>query len=205
MRKLMVVAVLLINMSAFYGSGSAAQASSKSPLVISPIEARFIPSRFQTDYNTHIYITVPKSDETVTIKWILKLELVDKAGTPSPSGGPGSGAAVDVLCNNNGVGVSAPVMSKEINVRARGGVSSQFVWHHPSPPDSNPPGRYHCNHLDEGPRGHQGLVSVVVSNKNWTCTATYKGTESSLATKGNQPNMNVRNGTASEPTCRKIS
>ena len=83
-------------------------------------------------------------------------------------------------------------------------MSSQFVWHHPSPPDSNPPGRYHCNHLDEGPRGHQGLVSVIVSNKSWKCTATYKGTESSLPTKVNEPNMNVRNATASEPTCMKI-
>lgn len=181
------------------------QANSKSSISISPIEARFIPSHFQTSYNTHIYINVPKSDETATIKWTLKLELVDKAGTPSLSVGTGSGATVDLLCNNNGVGVTTPVISKEINVRARGGVSSQFVWHHPSPPDSNPPGRYHCNHLDEGPRGHQGLVSVVVSNKNWKCTATYKGTESSLPTKVNQPNMNVRNGTASEPTCTKIS
>ena len=39
--------------------------------------------------------------------WTLKLELVDKAGTPDPAT-PGSGAAVDVGCANDGAGTNEP-------------------------------------------------------------------------------------------------
>ena len=48
-----------------------------------------------------------------------------------------------------------------------------------------------------GPSGHQGLITVVVANKFWKCTETYKGTESSTE-------RSVKNGTASKPTCSKV-
>lgn len=37
----------------------------------------------------------------------------------------------------------------------------------------------HCGHAPGavGPRGHAGVVTVVVSNGNWSCTATFGGTE----------------------------
>ena len=48
-----------------------------------------------------------------------------------------------------------------------------------------------------GPHGHQGLITVVVADKDWSCTATYKGTLSSTA-------ASLTNGTASEPMCSKV-
>ena len=48
-----------------------------------------------------------------------------------------------------------------------------------------------------GPRGHQGLITVVVADKQWECTATYKGTLSSTE-------KSVAEKTASQPTCSKV-
>jgi len=72
--------------------------------------------------------------------------------------------------------------------------------------DSPPCGRlWHLNRADRrrlhrtdaGPHGHQGLITVVVADKEWECTATFKGTDSSTAN-------SVKNGTASEPKCSKV-
>lgn len=49
-----------------------------------------------------------------------------------------------------------------------------------------------------GPHGHQGLVKIVVADKEWECTETFKGTNSSTA-------QSVKDGTASEPKCAKIN
>jgi hypothetical protein len=48
------------------------------------------------------------------------------------------------------------------------GSPSKAVWHHA---DSDG-----CNHAVEGPHGHEGTVTVVVSDGTWNCTATYLGT-----------------------------
>ena len=64
-----------------------------------------------------------------------------------------------------------------------------FRWHHPDAAESKPPGRYHCNHQDMGPHGHQGLITVTVTADRYRCTAHYLGTNS---------------GQGDEPTCRKI-
>jgi hypothetical protein len=48
-----------------------------------------------------------------------------------------------------------------------------------------------------GPHGHQGLFTVLVADKDWSCAATYKGTLSSTA-------PSAKNGTASEPKCSKV-
>jgi len=45
---------------------------------------------------------------------------------------------------------------------------NQAVWHHA---DSDG-----CNHELQGPFGHQGTVTVIVSDGTWDCTATYDGT-----------------------------
>jgi hypothetical protein len=160
-------------------------------ITIDPITATFIPAKRETEYSVSRYHINGKPTE-VTVTWTLHLQLVDKAGAPDP-GTPGSGAAVDLGCTNAGVGVSEPDKS-EVKI---GGVTTHFVWHHPDPADSVPQGRYHCDHQDMGPHGHQGLVKIVVADKGWECTATYKGTNSSTP-------ESVKDGTASEPKCGKV-
>ena len=145
---------------------------------------------------------VPKAG--VTFRWSYKLELVDKAGAPNP-GVAGSGAAVDIGCTNNAVGIPHPVVS--LLKSPANAYLVDFIWHHPDAANSEPPGRYHCNHLEEGPHGHQGLITLVVSDKTWECTATYKGTNSSLPFKKNENNLvnpNIRDGTASVPKCSRV-
>lgn len=72
-----------------------------------------------------------------------------------------------------------------------------FSWFHPDAVDSTPPGKYACNHADQGPSGHQGLVTAVVSDGVWQCTASFKGTHSSTPT-------SVTDGTASQPVCKAM-
>ena len=184
------------------------------PLAMVPMTATFIPRLRQTDYNARL--SVPTNGE-VDITWTLHLELVDPAGTASP-GEPGSMAAVDLGCNNAGDGLpSNPsrggLNDTTYNVAIGRTDTSTFTWHHPDAADSLPPGKYHCNHLDMGPRGHQGLITVVARDRNWECTASYKGTNSTssdpLASVFARPSAadvarSLKNGTASEPTCSAI-
>jgi hypothetical protein len=53
-------------------------------------------------------------------------------------------------------------------------LQNQAQWYHADVSQGGP-----CNHLGKsvGPRGHPGTVSLVVSNADWTCTATYVGSE----------------------------
>jgi len=188
-----IVALLAACAIAVLVASAAAQPSAPpaGSISIDSITATFIPAKRETQYSVSRYHVNGKPTE-VTVTWTLHLQLVDKAGAPDP-GTPGSGAAVDLGCTNAGVGVADPQKS---TVKVGGG-TTHFVWHHPDPTDSVPAGRYHCDHQDMGPHGHQGLVKVVVSDKDWECTATYKGTNSSTPT-------SVTDGTASEPKCEKL-
>jgi hypothetical protein len=140
-------------------------------------------------------------------KWTLHLELVDPAGAPDP-GEPGATAAVNLGCNNAGVGLPAHPY-----VATTRSLVGNFFWHHPDLAESIPPGKYHCNHLDMGPHGHQGLITVVVQDDRWTCTASYKGTNSTstnpLLSPDDPPSAadiarSVKNGTASTPKCSPL-
>jgi hypothetical protein len=175
-----------------FASSAGARSAKPSPTIsIGPIVATFIPANRETRYSVSRYHLNGKP-ETVTVTWTLHLQLVDKAGAPDP-GTPGSGAAVDLGCTNAGVGVHEPQKA----VVERGHPTPYFVWHHPDPADSVPAGRYHCDHMDMGPRGHQGLVKVVLADKDSECTATYEGTNTST-------DQSVKDGTASEPKCVRI-
>ena len=180
---------------AFLFVGSSAVARPGSPpahsISIDPIGATFVPAARETRYYVSRY-HVNGKPTAVTVTWTLHLQLVDKAGAPDP-GTPGSGAAVDLGCTNAGVGASEP---QKTTVEV-GRTTTSFVWHHPDAADSVPAGRYHCDHADMGPHGHQGLVKVVAADKEWECTATYEGTNSSTA-------KSVEDGTASEPRCAKV-
>ena len=103
---------------------------------------------------------------TVFYEWTLTLQKVD----------PNKG--IDPGCINFGV---------------LGGIEPTFVWHHGNADDPKYPAG--CDHSKQGQYGHQGLISLIVSNdQGHHCSATYKGTNSSDAT-------SVQNGVASEPVC----
>lgn len=186
----MAVAILIALAGALAARGATGQAAAGPTLEITPIHAAFIPADLMTQYS--IQRTHHGPPRPVTVSWSLTLELVDKAGVKSP-GAPDSGAAVDLGCTNAGVGIPKPEVEK-VEV---GQGTPKFFWHHPDAAASQPPGRYHCNHEDMGPHGHQGLIRVTVSDGRWSCTATYKGTNSSTV-------ESTKDGTASEPTCRPV-
>lgn len=109
----------------------------------------------------------------VTVTWRLQLRLVDPAGAADPST-PGSGAAVDLGCNNDGNGTNKPHRTVFRQSMFR---DAFFAWYHPDGADSNPAGKYNCDHLDQGPHGHQGLITVTVRDRRGQiCTVSYKGT-----------------------------
>ena len=186
---------------------SAAANANSSPIKITPITGEFDQEFYETTYHTLISLNGPltgKARDDVKIEWTLKLELVDKAGAPDPEMTAmrmASGAEVDLGCTNGGVEETTELLTLDSHNHL---ASSSFEWHHPDAQDSVPSGRYHCNHALQGPHGHQGLITVTVSDAKWTCVATFKGTHSSIPdtdTRARDPN--VRDGTASEPTCRK--
>ncbi len=151
---------------------------------LQPITAEFVQDTFSTDYRvaaTGKPLGNPR-DGAWTVTWKLELTLVDKAGTPDPSA-PTSGAAVDLGCNNATWGTAKPV-SDYADLADR---ASFFSWVHPSPPDSKPLGAYHCDHLDQGPHGHQGLITVTVTDGYWICTESYRGTHTGTSTGTGQP------------------
>jgi len=182
--------VLAVGAALLAATGTAAPAKPQPSISISAIDADFIAAQRETYYSIRrLHLGKP---EAVTVTWTLKLELVDPAGKPDPAT-PGSGAAVDLGCTNAGVGTPEP----QKGTVEPGHQTPAFIWHHPDPNASIPAGKYHCNHADMGPHGHQGLITVVVADKHWECTATYKGTLSSTAN-------SVKNGDASEPKCSKV-
>jgi hypothetical protein len=166
------------------------------------ITVKFIPAARETPY----FFSLVQRDlsgtfrEPTSVEWTRQLELVDKAGPPNP-GTPGSKAAVDSGCTNAGVGVSKPE-KVAVNLNEK---TYQFVWLHPDAANSVPPGRYHCKHLATGPRGHRGLVSVIVTGKGWEGTEGYKGTNSSAA-KGEAETLRgvVKDLTASYLDCVSV-
>ena len=172
-----------------------------------PIEATFIPTYRYTRYGA----IWDKQAGYVKATWTLHLELVDPAGAPAPAE-PGSKAAVDAGCDNAGVGLpSNPYVTDGLTYEA-GVYINTFEWHHPDAAQSIPPGKYHCNHLDMGPHGHQALITVVIRDSNWECSVSYKGTNStsrkpldpSYLASHSDVEASVKNGTASTPKCSPL-
>lgn len=192
MRGLLLLAVVAAAVSVLAAPGISAPGQAYPTISIGPIGAHFIPGKFATQYYVSRYHLNGKP-ETVKVTWTLHLQLVDPAGAPDPAE-PGAKAAVDLGCTNNLVGLPGHEHVDEV---PRGHSTPSFLWHHPDAAQSVPPGVYHCDHNDMGPRGHQGLVKVVVSDKEWECTATYKGTNDSTE-------KSYKDGTATEPKCRKL-
>ncbi len=139
-----------------YVTGENATAATSS-VTLSRITASFQQSEFATHYTAN---ASDSSKRPLTYKWTLKLQLVDKADATNP-GTPGSKAAVDSKCNNAGKLTSS---------------TQEFIWKH------GDAGLGSCDHAKMGPSGHQGRVTLVVSDGLWSCTATYGGTNSGVGT-----------------------
>ena len=200
MRRRTSILIAAACLLAAFSPSTVAGAGSKSPIQITPIVGYFNASQFSTTYHTIVRLDLPQSGGGVNIEWSLRLKLVDRAGAPDPQSF-GSGAGVDAACTNHGdLEMSDALAFNQKD--AREGRLTFFTWHHPDAQDSVPVGWYHCNHELQGPHGHQGLITVVVSDEGWKCVATFKGTHSSVPT-SDGTNLNVKNGTASEPKCSK--
>ena len=144
------------------------------PFTIGAIHAYFEEHLFATNYYvtwTQPAWTSARNEIKPHVTWTLRLQIVgDDAGKPY-FGLPGSGGAVDLGCNNAGVGVAQPFVQERLEVsyrvtdRLTASRGEPFTWHHPDAVDSRPPGRYHCDHNDMGPHGHQGLITVTVTGE----------------------------------------
>jgi hypothetical protein len=119
------------------GAGASRASAEGSPLTMSAIQATFVETEFATHYTVDAFDLNPKK---LTYRWTLELELIDKAGAPNP-GLPGSGAAVDLGCDNHGKLVAT---------------TDEFVWHHADARKDN------CDHNKMGPKGHQGSIVLLV-------------------------------------------
>ena len=203
MRRRFAAVIVPVCLLSALTSCTTANAGSKSTLELGPIQAHFVQSEFLTSYRAWVRDGSIAGPLKLTITWTLRLELVDKAGAPDPET-PGSGAGVDIGCTNHGDLKNTQHVTESQPSAQRYASESFFLWHHPDPQNSFPPKWYHCDHQLQGPHGHQGLITLEVSDGIWKCVATYKGTHSSIPAKAGSPNPNVRNGTASEPTCSKI-
>ncbi|GEM_PF-1068334 len=128
-----------------------------STVSLSPITATFVQAQFATHYTV---IASDAAGHSLSYKWSLNLQLVDKAGAADPNS-PGSRAAVDSACNNHSKLTSSALT---------------FVWQHG---DASPGS---CDHSRMGPSGHQGRVTLVVSDGVWSCTASYNGTNTGVGT-----------------------
>lgn len=164
---LLLVSVALVWLPASGSAGGARAAK----LNISRIQAVFSdPDRATT------YSVVPEeSDSNVkccTYQWTLALQAVDPNVDVD-------GISVDADGDNHGVLT---------------GTASTFVWHHGNKGDPNHDDG--CNHDLQGKYGHQGLITLVVTDAaGWRCQTTYKGTLSSEAA------LTIGLDVNSEPVC----
>jgi hypothetical protein len=165
----------------------AGDAEQPPPGNISEIKAHFVPGEFATHYT----FDLTGFGSAIQVVWGLDLKCVDP-GCPDSSGTLAAPKPnVDSGCNNNGVGTPVYYIQDLTS-----GQTPEFVWHHPSTSD-DPTGKYHCDHAKEGPRGHQGQISVSASDGRTLCIAAFKGTNSSTPT-------SVADGTASTPECHSL-
>ncbi len=150
------------------GTGSAST-SRASNLSIDKIQAVFSDPDRATTYSVPVH---ESASATLSYVWTLTLTAVDPAVDVD-------GLTIDANCDNHGM---------------LSGTDPTFVWHHGNKGDP-----FHdddCNHDLQGKYGHQGLISVTVTDSaGWRCDATYKGTLSSGAAA--VAGLDV----ASEPVC----
>ena len=135
-----------------------------------------IQANFDSEQRETTYSVSTVSDDNAGAKccqyaWTLTISA--PAGQVDPS------LPVDPGCNNHGIS---------------GGTGTTFTWEHSNKGDPNRDDG--CDHSIYGKFGHQGLITVTVSDdRGWECTATYKGTLS------NEQNAILGQQAASTPDC----
>lgn len=147
---------------------------------VSPIFAVFLPPKLATKYTINAKAS---GSGKLTFRWTLTLEQIDPDKS-SPEGFQSSNAsqpdyssaAFDPRCNNSllpdGRQTSASG-SKAVYVWSE--LQDEFTWYH-GDVGSYPGSTYGCDHKKMGARGHQGIVTVAVTEGNWVCTASIEGT-----------------------------
>jgi hypothetical protein len=155
-------------------------------LTVTPVESVFVPEELATRY------TVQAKDAptaTLTYTWTLTLTLVDPAGAPAP-GIAGSGAAVDPGCDNT---LLTGRTALGDNAYVWYGLGPGFTWYH-GDVGAYPGSSYGCDHTKMGPSGHEGIVSVTVSDGLWQCRTEARGT-----------NLGIDPLFGSTPVCGRVS
>jgi hypothetical protein len=148
-------------------SSGSARSARATALTMDPIRADFSENDRATTYSVPNVMDDTFGAARFSYAWTLTLSQVDP------------NVPVDPDCNNHGV---------------LSGTATTFVWHHGNK-DDPVHGDDNCDHAIYGQYGHQGLITVVVTDdQGFQCTETYKGTLSSDAN-------SVANGIASERTC----
>lgn len=151
----------------------------ENPLSLS-LSAVFAPADLATKY------TAAASDKDagrkLTYVWTLTLQQVDPTGSAPPgfqSTNPTApnyaSAAIDPTCNNARLaGGSIAFSTGTSDVYIWKTLGAEFEWYH-GDHGSYPGSDYGCDHTKMGVRGHQGTVSVTVSDGIWSCTASIPG------------------------------
>ena len=147
--------IVVAAIAATGASGAGAAGSGSTALHSSPIIATFVPAKLETRYTVKL---LGEGTSAPRYSWTLQLKLLDAAGAKYPTL-PDSGATVDGKCTNRGVATSS---------------TASFVWHHGEPPPDN------CDHRKMGPSGHQGLITLTLTDGTTTCLATYRGTNTGV-------------------------
>lgn len=162
---------------------TAAARPPKPPL--SPIFAVFIPGELATRYSVNA--TPGGGAPLPTFRWTLTLKQVD----PDKSSPPGfqssdplaplyASAGLDPSCNNSLLPNGQQTTSRDGSTAyVWSDLSNELTWFH-GDKGSYPGSNYGCDHTKMGERGHQGIVTVEITQGNWVCSASIDGTNLSL-------------------------
>jgi tetratricopeptide (TPR) repeat protein len=145
-------------------------------VLIQRMTSVFVPIELATKYTVS---TLAHVRAKLTYDWVLSLGLVDFPGA-APPGNPDSGAAFDPTCNNAYLaGGMLESFDQWSDTYVWTKLGADFTWYH-GDKGSYLPSAYGCDHHKMGPSGHQGIVSVTVSDGTWSCTATTDGSNLGL-------------------------
>lgn len=150
----------------------------ESPLSVT-LTSVFVPADRATKYTAE---TKDAESRRATYTWKLRLIRIDPQGSSPPgfqSTDPKApnyaSAAFDATCNDaklpNGEAGNADQTSANYLWQQLG---NEFIWYH-GDVGSYAGSTYGCDHTKMGARGHQGTVTVIVSDGIWTCRAEIYG------------------------------
>ena len=148
---------------------------------MTPIYAVFLPKKLATKYSIRAFSNAGAN--SVTYRWTLALQQIDPNKSSPPgfqSSNPGApnyaSAGFDPKCNNSFLPDGKQSSSSTFRaVYIWTDQLDAFTWYH-GDVGSYPGSSYGCDHTKMGARGHQGIVTVEVTDGRWVCTASIDGT-----------------------------